>query len=120
MIQQGVSVGGVVGSSASGVGPMEEGAGNAMTIGKVMDWIEARLEAVKSREEEEEEEEEKEKDLARVSTNTTTTLAPKPSTTTKLGNTENVVTTSRHKDTVRKRCWSSLNRPTDSFSSNMP
>jgi hypothetical protein len=48
MIQQGVSVGG----SASPDG---------MNIGRVMDWIEARLEAVKSREEEEEEDEEREK-----------------------------------------------------------
>jgi hypothetical protein len=48
MIQQGVSVGG---STLS----------DGMTIGRVMDWIEARLEAIKSREEEEEEDEEKEK-----------------------------------------------------------
>jgi len=51
MIQQGVSVG--------GVGQVNDSDGNGMTIGRVMDWIEARLEAVKSREEEEEEEEEK-------------------------------------------------------------
>jgi hypothetical protein len=48
MIQQGVSVGG-------------SGLSDGMTIGRVMDWIEARLDAVKSREEEEEEEEEREK-----------------------------------------------------------
>ncbi|KAJ8085628.1 hypothetical protein PM082_004446 [Marasmius tenuissimus] len=53
MIQQGVSVGGD--SSASG------SESDGMTIGKVMDWIEARMEAIKSREEEEDEEEEKEK-----------------------------------------------------------
>jgi hypothetical protein len=51
MIQQGVSV--------SGVAEMNEGDADGMTIGRVMDWIEARLEAVKSREEEEEEDEEK-------------------------------------------------------------
>jgi hypothetical protein len=51
MIQQGVSVGGVA--------EMNEGDADGMTIGRVMDWIEARLEAVKSREEEEEEDEEK-------------------------------------------------------------
>lgn len=32
-----------------------------MSIGRVMDWVEARLEAVRSREEEEEEDEEREK-----------------------------------------------------------
>ncbi|KAI0311116.1 hypothetical protein OF83DRAFT_1069354 [Amylostereum chailletii] len=46
MIQQGVSV------SDSG----------EMTIGRVMDWVEARLDAVKAREEEEEEEEERERE----------------------------------------------------------
>ena len=33
-----------------------------LTIGRVMDWTEARLEAIKAREEEEDEEEEKEKE----------------------------------------------------------
>ncbi|EPQ55543.1 hypothetical protein GLOTRDRAFT_40760 [Gloeophyllum trabeum ATCC 11539] len=37
----------------------EPGAGMGMTIGRVMDWVEARLEAVKAREEEEDEEEER-------------------------------------------------------------
>ncbi|THU84316.1 hypothetical protein K435DRAFT_406146 [Dendrothele bispora CBS 962.96] len=55
MIQQGVSVGGI---DASESGSSSE---SGMTIGKVMDWIEARMEAIKSREEEEDEEEEKEK-----------------------------------------------------------
>ena len=32
--------------------------GNGMTVGRVMDWLEARLDAVKSREEEELEDEE--------------------------------------------------------------
>lgn len=36
-----------------------------MTIGRIMDYIEARLEAIKSREEEEDEDEEKEKDRER-------------------------------------------------------
>jgi hypothetical protein len=57
MIQQGVSVGGISSSHDS------EGGG--MTIGKVMDWIEARLEAIKSREEEEDEDEEREKERER-------------------------------------------------------
>jgi hypothetical protein len=49
MIQQGVS------DSDS------EGGSGMLTIGRVMDWVEARLEAVKAREEEEEEDEEREK-----------------------------------------------------------
>ena len=36
-----------------------------MTIGKVMDWTEARVDAIKAREEEEEEDEEREKDKDR-------------------------------------------------------
>lgn len=54
-IQQGVS------ASDIGLSPsndLEEG----MTIGKVMDWTEARVDAIKAREEEEEEDEEREKD----------------------------------------------------------
>lgn len=97
MIQQGVSVGGVEDPFLAG--PMQDGSGNAMTIGKVMDWIEARLEAVKSREEEEDEDEEKER--AKGGANTTTTSISKPTTTTKSGSTGNVATTSRHKDSVR-------------------
>jgi hypothetical protein len=56
MIQQGVSVGGST---------LPDG----MTIGRVMDWIEARLEAIKSREEEEEEDEEKDKGSGSERTN---------------------------------------------------
>jgi len=37
-----------------------------MTIGKVMDWTEARVDAIKAREEEEEEDEEREKDKERA------------------------------------------------------
>jgi hypothetical protein len=48
MIQQGVSAGGVD--------------DNAMTVGRIMDWVEARLDAVKAREEEEDEEEERERE----------------------------------------------------------
>lgn len=47
VIQQGVSAGGIGIEDESG-----------MTIGRVMDWIEARLEAVKIKDSEEEEEEE--------------------------------------------------------------
>jgi hypothetical protein len=56
MIQQGVSL------DPSGSSDAE---GGGMTIGRVMDWIEARLEAIKSREEEEEEDEEREKEKER-------------------------------------------------------
>ncbi|KAF8060222.1 hypothetical protein FPV67DRAFT_1655782 [Lyophyllum atratum] len=54
MIQQGVSLN----PTGSSHGPEDGG----MTIGRVMDWTEARLEAIKSREEEEDEEEEREKE----------------------------------------------------------
>lgn len=54
MIQQGVSAGESSGPNGSG-----------MTIGRIMDYIEARLEAIKSREEEEDEDEEKEKERER-------------------------------------------------------
>ncbi|KAF9552096.1 hypothetical protein CPC08DRAFT_738261 [Agrocybe pediades] len=53
-IQQGVSTSHIGQSSA-----ME---GSGMSIGRIMDWTEARLEAVRSREEEEDEDEEREKD----------------------------------------------------------
>lgn len=57
MIQQGVSL------NPSGSSHDAEGGG--MTIGRVMDWTEARLEAIKSREEEEDEDEEREKEKDR-------------------------------------------------------
>lgn len=53
-IQQGVS--------ASDVGPPSNDLEGGMTIGKVMDWTEARVDAIKAREEEEEEDEEREKE----------------------------------------------------------
>lgn len=58
-IQQGVSAGGIDASGSHG----SEGGG--MTIGRVMDWIEARLDAIKSREEEEDEDEERERERDR-------------------------------------------------------
>lgn len=61
-IQQGVSASDV-GQSPSGASHDVEGRG--MTIGKVMDWTEARVDAIKAREEEEEEDEEREKDKER-------------------------------------------------------
>ncbi|KAF8890922.1 hypothetical protein BD779DRAFT_1515221 [Infundibulicybe gibba] len=74
MIQQGVSVGGV---DPSGSGSSHDA--EAMTIGKVMDWTEARLDAIKSREEEEDEEEEKEKEKERGrSAPVPASAAPKP------------------------------------------
>ena len=51
MIQQGVSV-----------GDTSDADGRGMTIGRIMDYLEARLEAIRSREEEEEEDDEKERD----------------------------------------------------------
>lgn len=57
MIQQGVSL------DPSGSSHDAEGGG--MTIGRVMDWTEARLDAIKSREEEEDEDEEREKEKER-------------------------------------------------------
>lgn len=54
---------GDVGQSPSGASHDVERGG--MTIGKVMDWTEARLDAIKAREEEEEEDEEREKDKER-------------------------------------------------------
>lgn len=54
-IQQGVS--------ASDISPLpaHDMEGGGMTIGKVMDWTEARVDAIKAREEEEDEDEEREK-----------------------------------------------------------
>lgn len=63
MIQQGVSAGGLDGAGTSQQQRLAEGEG--MTIGRVMDWTEARLDAIKSREEEEDEEEEREKERER-------------------------------------------------------
>jgi len=103
MIQQGVSVGGVADPSSAMSGSVREATGDEMTIGKVMDWIEARLEAVKSREEEEDEDEEKER--SRSGNNTAASAASvstsKPSATAKSGTPDNVAITSRHKDHVR-------------------
>lgn len=62
MIQQGVSVGGL-GTSTSDSSPDADNDG--MTIGRVMDWTEARLEAIKAQEEEEDEEEEREREKER-------------------------------------------------------
>ena len=57
-IQQGVS--------ASDIGPSpSHDLEGGMTIGKVMDWTEARVDAIQAREEEEEEDEEREKDKDR-------------------------------------------------------
>lgn len=53
MIQQGVSAGDSSGSDGQGV-----------AIGHIMDYVEARLEAIRSREEEEDEDEEKERERA--------------------------------------------------------
>ena len=59
MIQQGVSTGGIA--------PSDHGThGSDMTVGRILDWIEARLDAVKSREEEEDEDEERDKERERA------------------------------------------------------
>uniref|UniRef100_A0A0W0EW54 Putative multidrug resistance-associated ABC transporter n=1 Tax=Moniliophthora roreri TaxID=221103 RepID=A0A0W0EW54_MONRR len=73
MIQQGVSVGGI---DTPGSGASAESDG--MTIGKVMDWIEARMEAIKAREEEEDEEEEREKERERGRSTTGSAAPPAP------------------------------------------
>ncbi|KAF5329676.1 hypothetical protein D9619_009200 [Psilocybe cf. subviscida] len=62
-VQQGVS--------ASDIGELPSGSshhveGGGMTIGRVMDWVEARVDAIRAREEEEDEDEEREKDKERV------------------------------------------------------
>ncbi|KAF8830566.1 hypothetical protein HHX47_DHR2001003 [Lentinula edodes] len=77
MIQQGVSVEGIEHtqnhcSETSSTTPSSS-QGKGMTIGKVMDWIEARMEAIKSREEEEDEEEERERERERATTSTANT-----------------------------------------------
>jgi len=61
-IQQGVSTGDV-GNALAGTSHTVDGGG--MTIGRVMDWTEARLEAIRATEEEEDEDEEREKDRER-------------------------------------------------------
>lgn len=58
MIQQSVSAGGIIPSDHN---PHS----SEMTVGRILDWIEARMDAVKSREEEEDEDEEREKDRER-------------------------------------------------------
>jgi len=62
-IQQGVSASDI-GQAPSGSSHAVEGGG--MTIGRVMDWTEARVDAIKAREEEEDEDEEREKDKERA------------------------------------------------------
>jgi hypothetical protein len=62
-IQQGVSASDI-GQVPSGSSHAVEGGG--MTIGRVMDWTEARVDAIKAREEEEDEDEEREKDKERA------------------------------------------------------
>lgn len=64
MIQQGVST-----------GESSDGNGGGMSIGRIMDYVEARLEALKSREEEEDEDEEKDKDRERDRKPATTSLS---------------------------------------------
>ncbi|KAF8554052.1 hypothetical protein OG21DRAFT_1413282 [Imleria badia] len=59
MIQQGVSTGGIAPSDHNALG-------GEMTVGRILDWIEARMDAVKSREEEEDEDEEREKERERA------------------------------------------------------
>lgn len=61
-IQQGVS------ASDLGSDPSHAVDGGGMTIGRVMDWTEARLEAIRTTEEEEEEEEEREKERGTAQT----------------------------------------------------
>lgn len=74
-IQQGVS--------ASNLGPEDAGPshdveGRGMTIGRVMDWTEARLDAIKALEEDEDEDEEREKDKDRTRSNIPPSSKPEP------------------------------------------
>lgn len=75
MIQQGVSAGGITTSESQG------GMDDGMTIGRVMDWIEARLEAIRSREEEEDEDEEREKERDHARPSKAPPAPPTPTTT---------------------------------------
>jgi len=59
-IQQGVSAIDIGQAPSGSSSHAMEGSG--MSIGRIMDWTEARLEAIKAREEEEDEDEEREKD----------------------------------------------------------
>jgi hypothetical protein len=61
-IQQGVS------ASDLGSDSLRAVDGGGMTIGRVMDWTEARLEAIRTTEEEEEEEEERDKERGAAQT----------------------------------------------------
>ncbi|KAE9391603.1 hypothetical protein BT96DRAFT_1023993 [Gymnopus androsaceus JB14] len=74
MIQQGVSAEGMQSHNH----PDSSDPSSGMTIGKVMDWIEARMEAIKSREEEEDEEEEKERESANPSSSSKSSKPPIP------------------------------------------
>lgn len=60
MIQQGVSVGGIAPST------LDNPLSGEMSIGRILDWIEARMDAIKAREEEEDEDEEREKERDRT------------------------------------------------------
>ncbi|KAF9528761.1 hypothetical protein CPB83DRAFT_853715 [Crepidotus variabilis] len=73
-IQQGVSAGDV--GQAASAGSSQEVEGGGMTIGRVMDRIEARLEAIRATEEDEDEDEEREKDKERPVAPGTTSRAP--------------------------------------------
>ncbi len=77
MIQQGVSAGGITTSESQG------GMDDGMTIGRVMDWIEARLEAIRSREEEEDEDEEREKERDHARPSKVPQAPPTPTATTR-------------------------------------
>lgn len=89
MIQQGVSVGGLGNPMPSSSSDADDG---GMTIGRVMDWTEARLEAIRAQEEEEDEEEEREKEKER--TRSTSCVPPshnKPATSNSVGFRRNYV-----------------------------
>lgn len=79
MIQHGVSLGDIASPNpdGNGAGPStlsQTTQTHELTIGKVMDWIEARLDAIKSREEEEDEDEERESQKHAKTTATATTI----------------------------------------------
>jgi hypothetical protein len=68
-VQAGLSAEGDMGGGVDGGG---------MTIGRVMDWVEARLEATRAREEEEEEDREKERERGRIHQQGATSISNAP------------------------------------------
>ena len=92
MIQQGVSAG-------------ESSDGNGMSIGRIMDYIEARLDAIKSREEEEDEDEEKDKERDRRAPAGALSKVPSGAALNAKSPSATTTVTSKQKDHVRRRIF---------------